>query len=209
MLVYKYGVGPIPHEARQVIDREVRAAHRYRNRLVEIERSRRAAYRDLRNSLSPELARLYAAHAAADRAVVEGRRPLSGVPRAERALHPVAAEVRQLGAVRADAWAAYAEARDRTTVEVFGAADQQYRQAKQGAVAAVGFGCAVARFARGAEPGPVGPHVLAAITAAVRERALADPAVGEPWKAKTRSQMEHEALAKRARAECGCAVGTY
>jgi hypothetical protein len=209
MLVYKWGIGPLPLEARQIIDREVRAAHRYRNRLVEIERSRRAAYRDLRNSLSPELAHLHAAYAAADRAVVEGRRLLSGVPRAERARHPVAAEVRRLSAARSGAWKAYAEARDRTTADVFGAADQKYREAKQSVTAAVGFACAVARFARGADPGPIGPHVLAAITAAVRERALADPAVGEPWKAKTRSQMEHEALAKRARAECGCAVGTY
>ncbi len=209
MLVYKSGIGPLPLETRQVIDREVRAAHHYRNRLVEIERSRRAAYRDLRNSLSPELARLHADYAAADRAVVEARRGLSGVSRSERAKHPVAAAVKKLGAARADIWKRYVKVRDQTTADVFGDADRQYRETKQALTAAVGFACAIFRFTRGTKPGPIGPHVLAAITAASRERMLADPAVNEPWKSKTRSQVEHEELAKRARAECGCAVGTY
>ena len=66
ILVYKYGLAA-PHEHYDRILDQMRAAHRYRNTLVEIERHRRAAERALYAELGPQLAALTLAVEAAEK----------------------------------------------------------------------------------------------------------------------------------------------
>lgn len=80
--VYEYGcLDPI--EGLEKIEEQLRLAHRYRNRLVEIERQRRTAYREL--IASSGHANLEAAQAAVDEAQAEVDRILKAIAEQHRA----------------------------------------------------------------------------------------------------------------------------
>lgn len=57
--VYRYGLLP-PQVGSDLVDEQIRLAHRYRNALVELELERRRRYREIRARLCPEIAMLEA-----------------------------------------------------------------------------------------------------------------------------------------------------
>ncbi|NJN63730.1 MAG: transposase [Acidobacteria bacterium] len=68
--VYRYGLLP-PHEGADLVEEQLRLAHRYRNMLVEIERYRRGAFRQIEGSLLVEAEAAMKTAKAAFEAVLE------------------------------------------------------------------------------------------------------------------------------------------
>ena len=75
--VYAYGIHELSVEHRKVIHEQVFLAHQYRNKLVEIERERREAYRSIRRGLSNRLEVLEADYDKAQEAYLVSRKRLS------------------------------------------------------------------------------------------------------------------------------------
>lgn len=91
MIVYKYGL-LAPTEHADLVREQMRAAHRYRNTLVEIERGRRAAIRSALSAFG-DVAGLEHAARAADDAVAEAARAVKA-HKSEQRTNKVPAELR-------------------------------------------------------------------------------------------------------------------
>ncbi len=203
--VYAYGccMPQMPEATLSVVREQMRLAHKYRNTLVEIERARRAQYRELRSSLSPDLARLDAEYDRLDRLIVAKRELLSAVPKADRTEAPIAVEIRALKDERRAASEARRAERARVEAEYFRGPDEWFRAEKERRVAAENASRSAAGRAE------AGPHTVASISSAISEEMFSSRAWPEPWKIKMRAEQAAQERARRARVKSGCHSGVY
>ena len=196
--VYTYGALPLSPEQQQLVNDQLFAAHRYRNTLVEIERKRREDYRGIRGKLSRPLVALEAAYDVAQAVYSEARKRLSQVPKAERALSPIAVEVRALAKARNKSWLRVRGERGVVERKHFRKADTAFRRLKK-----------VRRAAVLRKTGAAGPLTMAAITRAVRAKMQTGARWPLAWRKKDKSQRVSEEAHRAARAASGCFSGVY
>ena len=198
--VYAYAVHTqsLSPEHRKVINEQAHLGTVYRNRLVEIERVRRDAYRTLRSSLSPDLAALEAAYDVSQEAYHLACRQLSGIPKSERDLAPEVLEVRRLKQAAATIWSKVRAERKRIADLHFRTDDEEFARRKD-----------TAKKSLREAGGLVGPHTARRVNAEVREAMHADPGVSPEWKTKDRAQAKSEEDWIAARSASGCTPGTY
>ena len=196
--VYTYGALSLSPEQQRLVNDQLFAAHRYRNTLVEIERKRRDDYRGIRGKLSRPLAALEAAYDVAQAAYSEARKRLSQVPKAERAMSPVAVEVRALAKARNKSWLRVRGERGVVERKHFRKADTAFRRLKK-----------VRRAAVLRKTGAAGPRTMAAITRAVRAKMQTGTRWPLAWRKKDKSQWLSEEAHRAARAASGCFSGVY
>ena len=198
--VYSYGVHCLTPADQSIVNDQLHHGHRYRNRLTEIERTRRDAYRTLRMSLSPVLASLETQHAECEAAYQVARQALSAVPKAQRDASPQVLVVRGLKQQANHVWTQVQTERRRVETEHFRPYDLQFKTLKDNAKAAHKLIDA---------HGHCGPHIARRINAEQRAIMMADPNVPDAWKAKDTAQSASEAQATAARSDSQCFPGVY
>ncbi len=197
-LVYSYGVPSLSPEHAKIVGDQIFLASRYRNRLVEIERARRAAFRSIVGGLSPKLGTLQTEHEAMHAKYLEQRRALCNVSKSDRDSSPLAAKVRELAEKRDAIYRdLHAERRAVLTAHVTPAREEMARLKKE----------QTEELKK--KQGKVGPHTLRKITAAVRKEMRADSRWSDAWKAIDTANGAAEDQWKLARSKAGLFHATY
>lgn len=199
--VYSYGVhvSSLSEEHTNLVWDQLRKAHKYRNKLVEIERKRRDQYRALRATLSPELEALELEHARISGLIVLARRGLSAVPKDERDVHPAVLEIRRLRSEAAVVYKKIVALRLAVEREHFAPGDDALR-AKMGAKAKA------AKDEQGHDPGP---HTLRRIRIEARAEIAKEGLVSSAWLAKDEADWLAAEERLAARSASGCYSGVY
>lgn len=178
--IYTYGA--LLPSSGEILRDQIRKAHAYRNRLVELERQRRAGYRDLRISLSKSLGKMQA-----DMEVLLSRK---------KALHAEEASQEVHEALGQEIAALSDKIKKETKLvegKYFLPYDQAYLTLKKSVCA------------------NLGPRTIAIKTAELEEEILANPDKKwpKPWLKKYLLEREHNKKSKEARAVSGCYPGVY
>src|SRR3990167_4017073 len=98
--IYTYGATALSPEHQVIVNDQIWHAHRYYNRLVEIERDRRNKYRQIRRSLSTTLDNLERQYDEYEASYLNARARLSGIEKKDRDSSPVVLEIRELKSKR-------------------------------------------------------------------------------------------------------------
>ena len=112
---YTYGAKP-PIEGIELVDEQIKLAHKYYNKLIELHREKRDAVSAIRSRLCPELEHAEAAVSAAEQAVddcVDMIRSNNAIARRKRATPEENVVLSALKESRAVAWAQLKEIRQR------------------------------------------------------------------------------------------------
>ena len=191
--VYTYDCnGPI--ENVELVRDQAFRAHRYYNKLVEIERERRNRYEEIREQMCPGFAEVEAKVEDLDQQIDALRAEINADKARERTRRvdqEKAARLKELREQRKALFAELKQKRDEFNAAIGSAAEEFRRRYK----------------ARIGESKDVG--LMFEARSETLEEMLAEPEWSDAWKAVARSDAEGVAKAKLARAESGLLKGTY
>jgi hypothetical protein len=197
--VYTYGVPRLEPKHAQIVYAQTRLAHKFRNRLVEIERERRVAYRTLRRALDPTLDDLETSKDDIENQIKATLKQLWLIKPEEREDSDVLMQLRDLENQSRDLGKKIGETAK--AVEATHLAPYKKLRKERKAVA-------VAEYT--ADQGkPPATHTAGVVTAQVRAHMYDDPNVPEAWKACERTAEKAEKLGRDARNSSGCYPGVY
>lgn len=222
--IYTYGARPVsdPGQAKIVRD-QIYFGKKYYNQLVAIERQRLQEYRDLRASLSPEIAKLQTERAQIESQYIEKRNALSQVKKKERDDSPQAQEIRDLKSQMNKLDKNISEENKRVEKEHFAPYDLKFKQEFQLVLLAdkaktdphaaellanlnrdEEYWASVKSVLRG-----VGPRTIEKFKNTFNEKVKKDSSWPATWKKKHAISVSCHLKTLAARADSNCFSGTY
>jgi len=208
--VYSYGAF-LPKESEQIklINDQLYFAHKYRNKLVEIERKRRNRFRNLRKLMSPELRQLENDLLLTEEKIIELRKSFGGraensldpkFPKKNRQLTPQAVEIKDLKLKKKDLSAKIKSIHTQLNLDYFKEADSKFSLLKKERLE---------QKAKELNKDSLGPNDVNRHNVVNNLYKEMIDGGNRFWAIKAKISKSAEASNKRARSNCKCSSGTY
>jgi hypothetical protein len=198
--VYTYGVPFLSDKDRETVNDQLFKANRYRNKLIEIERSRRAAFRQLRSSICPELETMEKQLDQLNAEYDEARLKLCKLKRNDRDGSEELQRCEELKSQLKNFSGSVKKVRKSASEQFFKPADEEFKARKDNALSSI-----KAERGDGKKPGP---HTIAAENKKIHQEMMGED-WPEEWVKKIEVEAEANSQKKHARKNCECSVGTY